>query len=233
MKTNKLWSLLLLACIGFFTACLDDDDTRNEYTVTYTFVNDTSGWTGGFSDYGVGREEEFGLDFSLAPLPEPLDTTRQALRITGSNLSDNLFMYTKTRLTGLFPNTTYQLTFNVEIAHNAPEESVGIGGSPGGSNYLKVGASATEPMKVAEEGFYNFNLDKGNQAQGGDDAIVIGNIGHDGDEFVYQFIERDNEDMPITATTDEFGNLWVFVGVDSGFEGITTFYITEISITIR
>ncbi len=233
MKTNKLLSLLLLACVLLLSSCLDDDDTGTFFEYTFNFNNGQSGWIGGFADYSVDREDDFELDFSLAPLPEPLDTSRQALRITGTNLSDDLFMYTKTKLTGLIPNATYQLTFDIEIAYDAPEDAPGIGGSPGGSNFLKVGASAIEPMKVANEGFYQLNLDKGNQAQGGEDALVIGNIGHQNDEFVYQFIQRDNKDMPITATTDATGGLWVFIGVDSGFEGTTTFYITEVSVRVE
>lgn len=234
MKTNKILSLILLSFIGFFTACLNNDDNNgNELTLTYTFDGSDNGWTGGFADYSVGRENDFNLDFSVAPLPAPLDTSRKVIRISGTNLSDNLFMFTKTQIGGLYPNTTYELTYHVELAYDAPENSAGIGGSPGASNYLKVGASATEPMKVANEGFYNFNLDKGGQSQGGKDAVVIGNIGHEGDQFEYQYIERNNGDMPVTAKTDQYGNLWLFVGVDSGFEGTTTFYITQIQVTIK
>jgi len=205
MKTNKLLSLLLLACALFFSSCLNDEDTGTFLEYTFNFNGGQNGWIGGFADYPVDREEDFELDFSLAPLPAPLDTSRQALRITGTNLSDDLFMYTKTKLTGLIPNATYQLTFDIEIAYDAPEDAPGIGGSPGGSNFLKVGSGTVEPMKAANEGFYRLNLDKGNQAQGGEHAIVIGNIGHQSDEFVYRFIQRDNEDMPITATTDATG----------------------------
>jgi len=234
MKALKnRWCLLLFAIIPLLTACDLDDDNTATLELAYNFTIDQNDWTGGFADYGVGREAEFELNFSHDSLPPPLDTTRGALRITGRNLSDDLFMYTKTRVTGLAPNTTYELIFDVEIAHDAPEESVGIGGSPGAANYLKVGAAPIEPAKIAVDDFYELNLDKGNQSQGGDDAMVIGDIGHDGDEFVYQLMQRDNSDSPLTAATNELGELWLFIGVDSGFEGITNFYITEIRVTLE
>lgn len=232
MTQKNLWGLLLIAALAFFTAC-DLDDNTSELEISYNFALDQNGWMGGFADYGVGREEDFNLSFSYDSLPPPLDTTQGALRITGQNLSDNLFMYAKKKITGLAPNTNYELHFNVEIAHDAPKESVGIGGSPGTSNFLKVGAAPIEPMKVAKDDFYTLNLDKGNQSQGGDDAIVIGDIGHEGDEFVYQLIQRDNDGQPFSANTNESGELWVFIGVDSGFEGITNFYITKVNIKLE
>lgn len=234
MNFNKTWSLLLLATFSFFTACLDDDDNNvNEATISFNFSDNDNGWTGGFADYPTGEEDFYELRFSHEALPAPLDTTQKALRLSGNNHSDDLFLFTKRKISGLLPNTTYELEFEVEIASNAPESGIGAGGSPGASNYLKVGASATEPMNTSSEGFNNFNLDKGNQSQGGDDAIVIGNIGHSGDDYVYQLIQHDSKGAPFTATTNANGELWVFAGVDSGFEGITTFYITQFRIIFR
>jgi len=233
MKTLKNpLNLLFFAIILILTACDLDDENTSTLELSCDFDIDQNEWVGGFADYGVGREEEVELNFFHDSLPPPLDTTQGALRITGRNLSDNLFMFTKTNVTGLAPNTVYELTFDIELAHNAPEESVGIGGSPGASNFLKVGAAPTEPMQVAVDDFYRLNLDKGNQSQGGDDAIVIGNIGHDGDEFEYRLIQRDNSGNPLRAATNDLGQLWLFIGVDSGFEGVTNFYITEIRVTI-
>jgi hypothetical protein len=234
MSINKLWSLLLLATLSFFTACLDDEeDYVNESSITYDFSDSDNGWTGDFADYPVGEEDFYELGFSHDTLPAPLDSTQMALRLTGSNRSDDLFLFAKRKITGLVPNATYELEFDVEIATDAPESGIGAGGSPGASNYLKVGASGTEPMKVATEGFYGFNLDKGNQSQGGEDAIVIGNIGHAGEEYEYQLIQRSSAGTTFTATTNANGEIWVFVGVDSGFEGITTFYITQLRVTFR
>ncbi|MFN7115223.1 MAG: hypothetical protein ACK4TA_00395 [Saprospiraceae bacterium] len=234
MKAMKLMSLLLLAALGlFFTACEDDENESALFEFKYDFSTTPNGWTGDFADYPVGEEAFYELSFAHQNLPAPLDTTKKALRIHGSNRSDDLFMFTKKKLTGLAPNTEYTVDFEFEMASNLPISSIGIGGGPGTATYVKVGASAAEPKKVARNDFYEFNLDKGNQAQSGDDAIVVGTLGITGDDFAYTLIKRSNDEQTFKAKTDGEGNLWVFVGVDSGFEGIHTFYITKASIRLR
>lgn len=233
MKITKLWSLLLLALIAFFTACDDDDDNVAPFEFKYDFATSQHDWTGDFADYPVGEEAFYELRFSHDTLPAPLNKTKKALRLSGTNHSDDLFLFTKKKLTGLTPNTEYRIDFEFELASNLPTSSIGIGGGPGTSTYVKVGAHATEPKKVANQNFYEFNLNKGNQSQGGDDAIVLGTLGITGDDFVYKLIERSNDTQNFTAKTDGEGNLWVFLGVDSGFEGIQTFYITQANIRFR
>ncbi len=38
-------------------------------------------------------------------------------------------------------------------------------------------------------------------------------------------------DFPVTSTSD--GRLWIILGTDSGFEGITTLYDDRIAVTLR
>jgi hypothetical protein len=77
------------------------------------------------------------------------------------------------------------------------------------------------------------NIDKGDQSQEGNDMKVLGTIGIPGEEFNYTLINRTNSDKPIQITTDEAGKLWVIIGTDSGFEGITTLYYNNINITLE
>ncbi len=227
-------SVLLLAAMGlFFTACEDDENEGALFEFKYDFATNANGWTGDFADYPVGEETFYELNFTHDTLPAPLDKSKKALKINGNNHSDDLFMFTKKKLTGLAPNTEYTVDFEFELASNLPTSSVGIGGGPGTSTYVKAGASASEPKKVATEDFYELNLDKGNQAQGGDDAVVLGTLGISGDDFVYKLIKRSNEEEAFKAKTDGEGNLWVFLGVDSGFEGVHTFYVTKANISFR
>lgn len=234
MKATNVWSLLLLAAVGlFFTACNDDADNDALFEFKYNFANDQNGWAGDFADYPVNEDAFYELSFSHDTLPAPLDKTKKALRINGNNHSDDLFLFAKKKLTGLTPNKAYTVEFDFELASNLPTSSVGVGGGPGTATYVKAGASGTEPKKIAHQNFYEFNLDKGNQSQGGDDAIVLGTLGISGNDFVYKLIKRTNDDQPFKAKTDAEGNLWVFLGVDSGFEGIQTFYVTKATIRLR
>lgn len=233
MNFKNLLSLLLLVSGTLFTACDDDEDNAALFEFNYDFATNANGWTGDFTDYPVGQDTFYQLSFKHDTLPAPLDKTKKGLRLHGSNHSDDLFMFTKKKLTGLAPNTEYTVDFEFELASNLPTSSVGIGGGPGTATYVKVGASATEPKKVAKNNFYELNLDKGNQSQSGKDAIVVGTLGITGDAFVYKLIQRNNEEIAFKAKTDSEGNLWVFTGVDSGFEGIQTFYVTKANIRLR
>jgi hypothetical protein len=86
-------------------------------------------------------------------------------------------MYLKTRVSGLEPSAPYQVSFIVEFATDVPTGCGGAGGSPGESVYVKAGASSVEPSSSVDQlGWLRMNIDKGNQANGGASAVVIGNV---------------------------------------------------------
>ncbi len=199
---------------------------------TTSFATGLEGWTAGFADYPAGQEVFYALTSSHAALPSPLDPTDKAVMISGDNHSDDLFMFIKKKITGLLPATTYQVRFDVELASNAATTSVGIGGSPGVSVSVKCGATAVEPVKILDAmQYYRMNIDIGNQANPGADMDTIGNVGVTDTTTVYALITRSNAAHPFTVTTDASGAVWVIVGTDSGFEGITTLYYNHIVVT--
>lgn len=171
--------------------------------------------------------------FDHRELPENLDPSRKALFISGNNHSDDLFMFLKRQITGLEPDTTYLVDFEIEIASEAGKDCSGIGGSP--AIPLKAGASIIEPVAEPDStGFLMMNIDKGNQNEGGADAQVLGDIGVDTDcaDPVFQINKIENQpDGLFEITTDEAASVWVIVGTDSGFEGITNLFYTGIKVT--
>lgn len=200
--------------------------------LTWNFSEGNLGWQGDFADYPPGEEEFYQLDSGLRPLPENLgDDT--ALFITGANRSDDLFMYFRNQIYGLAPNTNYQITFDIELASNAPDGSFGIGGSPANSVYLKAGAALVEPLPLLNynENLLRLNLDKGNQANTGADSVLLGDIAKPDDgtfNFDYALIDRSSQ-QPYSFRTDDSGSAWLYFGTDSGFEGTTTLYYTNFS----
>ncbi|WP_234734197.1 hypothetical protein [Tellurirhabdus bombi] len=198
------------------------------------FKTSLEDWKVGYADFSAVHQDTV-ADFKheLKALPAPLDTTKKSLMVSGYNRSDDLFMYLKKRVTGLRPNTDYKLAFEVEFASNYPTNSFGVGGSPGSSVYVKVGASGTEPKKVREnDDHYRMNIDKGNQASDGKDMITIGNVGAGDDVEVYTLVKRNNLEKPFTAKTNANGELWVIVGTDSGFEAQSVFYYNKITVKL-
>ena len=119
----------------------------------------------------------------------------------------------------------------MDLATNVPAGLVGIGGSPGESVFVKAGASTVEPVTAVDDNQYlRMNIDKGNQSRGGEAMVVIGNVAHpDVVDREYRIKTLDGTNMPHTVSADEEGRVWLIVGTDSGFEGLSAFYYSRIS----
>lgn len=222
MKTIKI--ICTLALITFIT-------TIRAQTFSYNFTTGYEGWTGDFSDYPVTDSIFYELEFTRTTLPAPLSTCKHALKISGNNHSDDLFMFIKRKITGLLPNTTYQLFIDVEFASNAPTNASGVGGAPGESVTVKAGATLIEPLKINSDGFYLMNIDKSNQTEPGSDMDTIGHVGVSDTTEVFTLISRNNNMHPFVIETDANGEVWVCIGTDSGFEATTTLYYNQIDLT--
>jgi hypothetical protein len=234
----KVCSRFLLGfLIVFVAACGMNEQPGGFRIISYTFDFNNSGndWVAGFSDYPSTPDTaaSFDLKFERTDLP---DKSAKAVMQSGNNHSDDLFMYMKRKLTGLDANKQYTMTFEVEFASDAKEGSAGAGGSPGDNVYLKVGATPIEPNTVVESDAYVMNIDKGNQSKSGKDMIVIGNIAVPANSTGFVIANRSNAPVtsniystPVVASTNSSGELWLIVGTDSGYEGVTTIYYTKIT----
>ena len=219
--------LTITSCISTST----QNENATEIEFDFTFQSDAEGWTAGFADLPADFEPSiYELDAGHRPLPSGL--SGHGLWIQGHNRSDDLFMFFKRRIDGLSPNATYAVSASLALATNVPAGSFGIGGSPGESVFVKAGASTVEP--VAEGDRLRMNIDKGNQSTSGESMVVVGDVAHPevvGEE--YRIKSLDNADNPVHATADGTGGLWLIVGTDSGFEGLSTFYYARITYTLE
>ena len=242
-KKRTAVSILFAASLLLLAACAAINDTApsDELSLEYDFSDSAHGWTGDFTDVPVDYDEDlYQLRFEHADRPDEVGEGK-ALMLSGQNASDDLFMYVKKGLTpadGIQPDTLYRITFEVEFATDAPAGAVGIGGPPGEAVWVKVGAAPVEPVPVAEPDmgtvYYLLNVDKGRQNDDGEHAIRIGDVAkeHDDQFEVYELKTLDHRDDPLEMTSDSEGNLWIFVGTDSGFEGRTTLYYTSIQVEL-
>jgi hypothetical protein len=222
----------LFSCLLLFGCTLNGEEIM-VFSYSFEFSTLDHDWTGDFADYPEGDSVFYELEFKHDLLPANLSTTRKALKISGNNHSDDLFMFIKRKLTGLRPNATYKVLFNVRFASNVPTGTVGVGGSPGESVYVKAGATGIEPKKVLTEGFYVMNIDKGNQSEGGTDMQVIGNVAVAANTTQYTEVYRNNSSVsPFQVKANNQGEVWVILGTDSGFESTTTLYYTSVDILL-
>lgn len=225
---------LLSNCAGDNLSTIDDSDEQYDY-VFYFNEAEAGLWTAELADFPVGNEESYEFTFGPTQLPQETGYEKAAYKLSSHNYSDDLFMFTYRKLDGLQPNTSYRLHLNVELASNTPRNSVGIGGSPGASVYLKAGAIPYPPLREARQfnatSYWQVNFDKGNQAEEGKDMQLLGNIGTNRTDFSYALIER-NSHAPLEVTSNETGELWVVLGLDSGFEGKTTIFFTRLRLNL-
>ncbi len=236
MKTILVTHLFILL-VGLLACDNEATDPNEPLSARVDFSTGQHGWTAGFADYPVGEDDFYELESDYRALPAPLDTSRRALYISGNNHSDDLFMFWKGQIVGLAPNTSYRVRFEVEFATNAPAGCVGVGGSPGESVWVKAGASQAEPEAVDVGGFFQMSIDKGNQAIGGEKALVLGDVassqtcGQGQPQWEIKQLTSGAETITVTAVGD--GRVWLLMGTDSGFEATTSLYYTRLLATFE
>ena len=198
-------------------------------------------WTGDFTDYTPGEEQFYELAWGWENLQINQSHNASAvpfskgIYLAGNNHSDDLFMFIKSAISNLKANTKYSVNIIVDFASDVPVDSLGSGGAQGESVHFKVGASTQEPIKIISKGLYDLSVDKGNQKQGGKNAIVVGNIANPlVDPKNPQFAPKQvgNFDHPLSVMSNDKGQIWVFVGTDSGYEGITKYYIGRLHVIL-
>ncbi len=217
---------LLAACLAS-ASCTStreaDEQEAVEAEFSFSFEGGAEGWTAGFADLPVDFDPSiYELDSGHRPLPNGLEG--YGLYIQGHNRSADLFMFFKRQVGGLKPGAEYSAVLSLELATNVAAGLVGIGGSPGESVFVKAGASTVEPVTPEDES---------GQSNGGESMVVVGNVAHPavtGEE--YRVKSLDNAGRPVSVTADAEGRLWLIVGTDSGFEGLSAFYYARIACTL-
>lgn len=234
-KAMKNWFVLGgLALVVSMSACDDNGEIiRSGIIIESDFEQNTNNWEADLAEYSTATDTSI-IEFrsGRTPLPEPLDKKRSAFMLQSHNRSDDMFMFLKRKVNGLKANQTYTVVFNIDLGTSYPANGIGAGGSPGSSVYLKAGASTIEPAKKLEDGFYHFNLDKGAQSQEGKDFLILGNIANGLEKEDYKIVQRDNMAKPLEVKANANGEIWLCVGTDSGYEGLTRLYYDKIKTTI-
>jgi len=224
---------VLLLLIAFHPASgVIGESHPNGLDAIFDLRDSCCGWEVGFADYREGEQSFYELAWACADESSDLNP---GLFISGSNHSDDLFMFIKRPICDLKPCTTYQVEADIEFLSKAPTGCAGIGGDPGGSVYVKFGASPEEPSTVLEDGMARMNVDIGNQVNGGANAMVIGNIATSSTNCHNAEYEAKKltTPAPLLVESDTTGTLWIFVGTDSAFEGVTSLIYTEVCVRIE
>ena len=195
------------------------------------FDEDTQGFEAVFADYSIDSDglEKYEMESRYAEIPV-VGEESYGLYIASHNRSDDMFMGYMKELSGFEANTEYTFDISFKIATNVEGGLIGIGGSPGEAVFVKAGLARECPtIGTADDGVERFiNIDIGNQSQGGNDVVVVGDMAKPdgaGEGFVFKEMN-----VGCTVTTNGDGCLYLIIGTDSGFEGFTEYYLDDITI---
>jgi hypothetical protein len=239
MVTNNECSrrAFLLAASGALAASAAAQNRSQEIVLSYTFNEGSQGWLPSFSDYSLTTASLQRIA-EIRPLPG-FPPAWRGYYLQSMNRSDDVFMFLKKELgsdEGIAGNRLYSVSVDTLFFSEAGSNCIGIGGAPGESVYFKAGVSLDEPVPtLMNADFVTLSVDKGNQASGGKAAGVAGNVanGVPCEEPRRWVLLNRLYHHPELVRTDSRGRIWVFVGTDSGFEGLTALYYYQIIVTLR
>lgn len=231
MRFKRFCSLGVAAAIGM--SILAGTAAAKETTagLTFDFNQNDGGFTPIFSDYPNEQGVEEFYELRSGHEEVPIAEAGKGLFLSGNNHSDDLFMGYYKDLSGLVPETEYQFTVRFQLATNVENDMIGIGGAPGESVFVKCGVASKEPENSLDSlNHFCLNIDKGSQSTSGSDMIVVGNLAKEeiNRPGEYEFNEIETK---VIARTDEAGTAYLVIGTDSGFEGVTSFYLDDISVS--
>ena len=203
-------------------------------TFSYNFNTSNEGWKGGFADLPVDYNKDiYALQYARALLPiDSNNVTNYGLELKGANRSDDLFMFLTKKMDKLTPNTTYKVKLDFAMYTKESDGMSGIGGSPSESVYVKAAVLNKEPKAVQRKDggglYFRMNIDKGSQSQAGADVKILGNIAKPDTEK--EGFQRVTMSYNATVKTNAQGELFLLIGTDSGYEGLTTLYFDDIRV---
>jgi hypothetical protein len=203
----------------------------------YNFRYGALNWTADFAGYHPAYNTNgfYELFSGVRFMPRKLTILpRRGFYIQGTSYSPGLIMFLKRRLTaadGIIAGQSYRIDYAVTLASNAPTGCGGIGGPPGESVILRAGASPIEPLAVTlPNGGLDLNIDLNTATSPAGDVANGIDCESASPAFPFALFQRSTQHP--TATAGANGELWLFVGTGSGFEGMTRLYYQSIRATL-
>lgn len=208
-------------------------------TVSYTFDEDLQGFSVFSADYDTDHPYNDQIFIGLAATPEPFEY-RNSLKFKWNNYSDDMKGVIFKQFDGLEANKKYTVTFELDLVTYISYECGGIGGSPSEGVNAKGAILNYKPERIIVDGDYRANVQdsqKGNNE--GDETVWIGDIGLPTTTCVSDPADRIWEQKTIKNeqefifTNDNQGEAWLYISLDSGFEGVTEVYYTDLRVTYQ
>lgn len=235
MRMGKNIKVAVIIAIMWITSgCSADMESTIlvDLITAFDFENGSQGWEGGVSDYPDDYTDSTDFIFGYRPIPSNLLVEGNGLEISAENPHGDLFYFFKKHVTGLRPNKKYKLDFEFLVYTQLNDPSIK---SLKEELYLKMGAVNYAPqleetvLKSSLE-YKMLNVDKGEKNnEGGQDIVNIGSI----KEFTKvrpETISGNTFDFNIEVVSNNDGDIWLLIGVDSGVKSNLTFGMTALTV---
>ena len=233
---GKLIKGLTIVLLLFVGGCSNDMEDQVGLLTAFDFESGDQQWNGGISDYPVGYEDSIYFLMSTDKVNNGsfLDES-SVLNVSGENPHGDLFYYFHRKVTGLIPNKRYKLDFEFLVYAQVLEKPEKLSSE---ELYLKVGAVNYEPelTKVLWRNSLQYqmlNIDKGeSNSEGGSDMINIGSI-KDFTSEIPEVVSGNTFDLNFEAESNNKGEIWILIGVDSGIKSNLTFGMEALNVYYR
>ena len=225
-EMKKIIFFSLIVVIGVLVNCTDENDSYPLEFVSFSNFEDSTfnNWIIGFAQYPEGLEDSFRLSYRIGAYNLG-NTAQKALIIRGKNWNKDLFMYTKGKIGGFLPDTYYDVVIVVELYALLLETYSGDLNLEFFGSFLKVGAFTDEPVsdKIPDpenpgQSIVALSIDIGAAQENGYNIQNLGKLFYSEMYDAPTVLRGDNSEDMIRVKTNEAGEIWLIVGIDSNVE---------------
>ena len=218
---------LLTAASGCSSSTGPESPLRYDFPLSAELL---TSWSSGSSDYQA--EQEAAMEVVIDKRALPIESG-SAFYHAGTNLSDDLWIWFARRIESLEPGRTYRIGFQVDFVTSYHADCIGTGELV----LIKAGASEQQPARVLTgDGSWRMNVDKGEQFEEGEDAVILGDIRNDladcPGEPLFGRGSSGPGDGTVEVVADANGSFWIFFGTESAFETRHEIYFTRLELLV-
>jgi hypothetical protein len=233
---GKMMRTIIAVLLLIVGGCSGNMEDQVDLLTTFDFESGDQLWTGGISDFPVAYEDDLYFLMSTEKVTNSsfLDES-SGLNVSGENPHGDLFYYFSRKVGGLIPNSKYKLDYEFLVYAQLLEKPDKLSSE---ELYLKVGAVNYEPEleKVLWRNSLEYkalNIDKGEfNSDGGEDMINIGSIREFTSE-IPEVVSGNTFDQNFEVVSNNAGEIWIMIGVDSGIKSKLTFGIEALTVYFR
>jgi len=211
--------------------------TKQSLNFTFEFTENLQGFELNTANHLVNDASNASIDYGLRQLPSPFEF-RQGLFFTWDTETLRIKGFIKRRLTGLKPNSSFVVDFDVDIISNIPSSCTGAAGSPGEGLVVSGAVFNEEPIRVivnaSPNSEYRVNIDNPDSTT--NSKINIGNFALPVPCLTATRVDWEQKtiknDDAFIFTSNSTGEAWMYISIDSIALGAPEIYILGIEMSI-